>query len=399
MPKKSDVWQHFTRVTDDHGKFIHKGECKYCRKVLKTKDGTANMWKHLRKFHPLEAAAVTAVGFGAAPPPQQQPPLPPPSSCTTSTGNGSMWEETSKHLARMIALHGHASLSPEFRVPSRVDIEEMCDGILDEARRDLFDRLRRVPCFVMASFAVGKAKTLEYHCATFGGRYTVPFKEFLTRDIPLQICLQELLNVRKVLLSELDKVTRDDAIYYKEFTWVFQKDVADVLKEAKDCLDKAIQDSYLIWSMPLVLDPRYKLRFYLDNFSDAFGPEVAANYFSQVTSKLEKLYTDYAEDGRASAMTIVSSDPLQQPASDEYRLAEAQTELSRYLNNPLVEATKGFDILNWWKDSSQSYPIVARMARDALAMPASSKLSSDQIAHVRSMVGGYSNAAFGDVPF
>jgi hypothetical protein len=85
-----------------------------------------------------------------------------------------MWEEASKHLARMIALHGHdpsvledacfrsfvASLSPEFRVPSRVDIEEMCDGILDDARRDLFDRLRRVPR-VMISLAVGKAKTLE----------------------------------------------------------------------------------------------------------------------------------------------------------------------------------------------------------------------------------------------
>jgi hypothetical protein len=98
-------------------------------------------------------------------------------------------------------------------------------------------------------------------------------------------------------------------------------------------------------------------------------------------------------------MTIVSSDPLQQPASDEYRPAEALTELGHYLNDPLVEATKGFDILNWWKDCSQSYPTVARMARDALAMPASSKLSSDQIAHVRGMVGGYSNAAFGDVPF
>jgi hypothetical protein len=76
------------------------------------------------------------------------------------------------------------------------------------------------------------------------------------------LCLPELLNVQKVLLSQLDKVTGDDAIYYKEFTWVFQKDVADVLEEAKDCLDKAIQDSYLIWSIPLVLDPRYKLRLY-----------------------------------------------------------------------------------------------------------------------------------------
>jgi hypothetical protein len=46
-------------------------------------------------------------------------------------------------------------LNPGFEVPSRVTIEEMCDGIFDEARKELLDRLRGAPRRV--SLAVGKA--------------------------------------------------------------------------------------------------------------------------------------------------------------------------------------------------------------------------------------------------
>jgi len=73
---------------------------------------------------------------------------------------------------------------------------------------------------------------------------------------------------------------------------------------------------------------------------------------------------------------------------------ETQTELDRYLQDPL--APEDFDILKWWKVHSSEYPMVARMARDALAMPTSSKLSSDQFAEVRSILRGYSKRRYGD---
>lgn len=76
-------------------------------------------------------------------------------------------------LARKIALRGYdpsvleddcflsfvASLNPEFRVPSRLAIEKVCDSIFDEAREDVFFRLRCPRGRV--SLAVGKVRTVE----------------------------------------------------------------------------------------------------------------------------------------------------------------------------------------------------------------------------------------------
>ncbi|XP_066352426.1 uncharacterized protein [Miscanthus floridulus] len=86
MPKMSDVWKHkhFTRLTDGHGRFINKAWCNYCtdKKEFETKDGTSNLWKHFKKFHPQEAAAAEGAATAAQ---QPQPPLPP---CSPSGSSG-----------------------------------------------------------------------------------------------------------------------------------------------------------------------------------------------------------------------------------------------------------------------------------------------------------------------
>ena len=47
-------------------------------------------------------------------------------------------------------------------------------------------------------------------------------------------------------------------------------------------------------------------------------------------------------------------------------------ELDRYLHDDLFPCDDdSFDILHWWKMHTTKYPIVARMARDVLAAPAS----------------------------
>ncbi|RLN03818.1 zinc finger BED domain-containing protein DAYSLEEPER-like [Panicum miliaceum] len=181
------------------------------------------------------------------------------------------------------------------------------------------------------------------------------------------LCLEQLFKVRYALKSQLSKAT---AAHAGECSGFGEKNVADVLKEALDTVDKAIQDSYLVWSIPHVLDPRYKLRSIKDNFEGAFGSEDAKCYTSGVTRKLKELYTNYIENGND--------------------MVEELKELDYYLQDSPARQIKDGDILNWWKlHGSFQYPTVARMARDALAMPTCSKLTSDQIAHVRSMLRGY----------
>jgi len=54
------------------------------------------------------------------------------------------------------------SLNPGFEVPSRVAIEEMCDVIFDEAREELFSRLRRAPGRVSGIFINSSSKLSWY---------------------------------------------------------------------------------------------------------------------------------------------------------------------------------------------------------------------------------------------
>ncbi|XP_062192468.1 zinc finger BED domain-containing protein RICESLEEPER 1-like [Phragmites australis] len=216
------------------------------------------------------------------------------------------------------------------------------------------------------------------------------------------LCLAELFNVREVLQSELERTVGDNADVFNEmcFSSLYDKDVADVLKDAMDTLDKNLKDSYLVWSIPVVLDPRYKLRYLKFAFRRAFGSNEAASYISDVTEQITELYADYTEyvggiNSADSSLVVAAgdnADPSEQ-AWDEY--CRSQTELDRYLrDSPVPRTTKGFDILSWWKDHSREYPTVSRMARDALAMPTCSKLSSEQLAHVRSIILGYSKEEY-----
>jgi hypothetical protein len=128
---------------------------------------------------------------------------------------------------------------------------------------------------------------------------------------------------------------------------------------------------------------------------------------------INKLYADYAEyDGGINGTDVrtVMADGsigLLEQAWDKYRRAqggmtpevttgnsEVKSELDRYLEDGLATQTEGSDILGWWKGHSKDYPTVSRMARDALAMPTCSQLSSEQMAHVKSIIRGYSKKEY-----
>ena len=46
-----------------------------------------------------------------------------------------------------------------------------------------------------------------------------------------------------------------------------------------------------------------------------------------------------------------------------------KSELDKYLSEDNEEDKKGFDILKWWKDNENRFPVLSRMARDLLAVP------------------------------
>jgi hypothetical protein len=185
-------------------------------------------------------------------------------------------------------------------------------------------------------------------CNLWGAIYSGIKRVSASNTPTSNLCLEEMLKVRGALQSQLSETSAANL----------------PLTKALGIIDKAIEDSYQLWSVPLVLDPRYKLRHIEEQFQKAFDDSKAANYTSQVRSRIKELHSH----------------------------TTAKTELNDYLEDSPARTTKGFDfdILNWWKvHGSVQYPTVARMARTALAMPTCSKLTSDQTAQVKSIIRGY----------
>ena len=56
---------------------------------------------------------------------------------------------------------------------------------------------------------------------------------------------------------------------------------------------------------------------------------------------------------------------------EEIENESSEPELSRYLADKHERITKEFDILEYWKVNSNKYPILSLLAKDVLAVPAS----------------------------
>jgi len=54
-----------------------------------------------------------------------------------------------------------------------------------------------------------------------------------------------------------------------------------------------------------------------------------------------------------------------------------ESELDSYLKDPVMKWNKDFKALEWWKEESQKYPILSRVARDILSIPISRAESYD----------------------
>jgi hypothetical protein len=81
--------------------------------------------------------------------------------------------------------------------------------------------------------------------------------------------------------------------------------------------------------------------------------------------------------GRAVLRTGPISPALLAIYRDNMELGQDQTELEQYSKEPLLSWKDGghFDILSWWKAHGTKYPNLSQMARDVLAISASTLAS------------------------
>ncbi|WOH07928.1 hypothetical protein DCAR_0727363 [Daucus carota subsp. sativus] len=98
----------------------------------------------------------------------------------------------------------------------------------------------------------------------------------------------------------------------------------------------------------VVLDARYKMNYLKVKYTSIFGEDEATKLIKRVTRCLNEMMENYKKN---------------------------EKHLERYLEEYPEKFTIEFDILSWWKVNSSRFPILSMVAKDVLAIQASSVAS------------------------
>ncbi|CAA0806583.1 Zinc finger BED domain-containing protein DAYSLEEPER [Striga hermonthica] len=142
------------------------------------------------------------------------------------------------------------------------------------------------------------------------------------------------------------------------------------------------------------LDPRYKKRL-IEFYMRKFHGNASHVHVDELVDVIKKLYQFYVHDapmssrhkGKSNApsdMEIDTADLLVDNGDDELEsyLYESSgpngaemNELDKYMADPPLRLSGQFDVLAWWKNQTDEYPVLSRIAHDLLAVQVSTVAS------------------------
>ena len=173
--------------------------------------------------------------------------------------------------------------------------------------------------------------------------------------------------------------------------------ILSMAKSMKEKFDKYWGVSNVALAVACFLDPCYKMKvveFYYSEMLDDYGFDDMYE-FKKIMQKLYDSYSSMyaasetspmqnsqARTARTSQCYVdLNEEPKRKRLSlflrDNTETSHELSDLEQYCNEPLLSWKEGdyFDILNWWKTQGVRYPILVRMARDVLAIPATTVAS------------------------
>ena len=147
------------------------------------------------------------------------------------------------------------------------------------------------------------------------------------------------------------------------------------MEEARTKLVKYYSETWAgMYAVALILDPSSKLEYYEDNDWCRGAVAHAKNALLHVIEEYGKTPGAAAVPQPSQASSVVDFwkadlDELRAEKRKRRRV-DKESELERYLAAPTIDLRA--DILQWWKQNAEAYPCLARIARDYLAIPATS---------------------------
>ncbi|KAB1216130.1 putative AC transposase [Morella rubra] len=150
--------------------------------------------------------------------------------------------------------------------------------------------------------------------------------------------------------------------------------------------DKYWSKCSLALAVAAILDPRFKMKLVEYYYSQIYG-STALDRIKEVSDGIKELFNAYSicstmvDQGSAlpgSSLPSTSNDTRDRLRGFDKFLHEtsqsqnANSDLDKYLEEPVFPRNCDFNILNWWKVHTPRYPILSMMARDVLGTPMSS---------------------------
>uniref|UniRef100_A0A0E0NCI8 BED-type domain-containing protein n=1 Tax=Oryza rufipogon TaxID=4529 RepID=A0A0E0NCI8_ORYRU len=289
--KWSNCWDHFQE------KAGQKAECRHCKKQLSFKNGTSRLNRHYQDTCPARKRARQQGSHGASVQAGIHDLQDAPAFSRSSSDN--FGEQTAAaaaaaaedQLIRMIALHGFPSsmvedeqfirfvgmLCPDFKMPSRDDVEERCDALFDQETCSLKDAIARTP---------GLLSNIK--------------------PIPYRACEAEKKDSEWINASRKDD-SDDEDIDEEQAPDIEDYDMQSHLEQTKEYMDKFFEDSYLSQSISLILDPRFKLVNAERLLKKASLPP---DRISEVQAAVVQLFQDYSNQGSARQHTNHNNENL-----------------------------------------------------------------------------------------
>ncbi|KAJ6749560.1 hypothetical protein OIU85_000222 [Salix viminalis] len=148
--------------------------------------------------------------------------------------------------------------------------------------------------------------------------------------------------------------------------------VRSIANRMKGKFDEYWGEASLALGISVVLNPSFKLKLVKYGYQQIYGSEYNL-HFSKFLDNVTDIYNKYDQGPSSSAMVDESLCPSSDISFKEWH--SQQNELDQYLEQPLEKLDKDGNVLAWWQENAQKFPILGKMARDFLAIPGSTVLS------------------------
>ncbi|CAA0821445.1 Unknown protein [Striga hermonthica] len=195
------------------------------------------------------------------------------------------------------------------------------------------------------------------------------------------------------------KVLLDEWCYDENIT------IKEMTISMKSKFDKYWDQCSIALTVACFLDPMYKKRlieYYMKKFYGGYY-QAELDEFVSVVKKLYKFYVNIAASSKktregAAPRPSNTTDILMENIDHglEEFLYEASepgmvesNELDMYIGEPLLKLSGEFDILAWWKNKREQYPILSQIVRDVMAIQVSTVTSESTISAAGRVVDPY----------